>query len=269
MKPDKSATPFIRITGFEAYPTENTLSIRTVDDSGNSLILLGTPNPVNCAAITPNPNVTAQPTATPNRTTVPVAPSCGTNEQNQPNECPLVNNPNLTDEDIVAFTLACEAGLDFEDSVNIAYVIRNRMKSGLYRGTARYTVSLIDQFDCYLVGARKGTGLDTLADIPQNFRVLARMLINLLPIPYQPATQQDIRWYGLYTIGVGSTAINRDQFTDQQMIDLASFQRGCTNGLFSPRIFVGYEKFAPVPPNQDPVLFDFTTVIFSDALGCK
>jgi hypothetical protein len=260
---DDAGTPWVRITGHEAYPIDNTLFIRSVDSDGNPLITIGTPTGP-CLGLTPVPFVTPQPTATVSVGVVP--PGCQGD-----NYCPLVNEtPSV--EDIVAFVLACEAGsddfnspifeVDFVDAVNIAYVIRNRMKSGLFRGSALEVVQQAGQFDCYLYGTEQ-SNLATLSAIPATIRELARQLIQGQPLTAQP-TSLNIRWYGLYTVGIGSDAAGRQNFTETEILNLVTTQMQCTP---EEGLLVSFAPFKRLEEG-DLQVFDYTTVYFSDDPSC-
>lgn len=129
----------------------------------------------------------------------------------------------------MAFVLACEGGNNRSseaqlDALAIAYVIRNRMTSGLYRGTADEVVQEQGQFQCWAEGARPGNNLANINNIDPVIRDYASRLVNNDPLP--DPFNNGIRFYGLYTFGLYSEDTNRDAFPPATVIDLLSSDDG-------------------------------------------
>jgi hypothetical protein len=218
-----------------------------------------------CSQLTPvsNNSITPQPTATQVYISVPVCADL------QPGyNCPITSSS--TDVEVVTFVLACESGNDILEAIDIAFAIRNRMKSGLFTGTARQVVSAGSlqsgvytyQFQPY------GQGCPAPISPLTSIGSLAELLVtqaNNLPNNNLPgfspgigSTLAGMRWYSLYFVGI---AINpaTTTMTPSTVINLMIQQiPSC-----SPQqpAYIGYSPFGANLPS-------YTTVHFSDDPGC-
>jgi hypothetical protein len=126
------------------------------------------------------------------------------------NNCPHLadynSNPNTPNVNVLAFVLACEAGNNYDDALNIAWIFRNRMRSALYRSTVWDIMRQPDQWDCFHVGSLPNAPVTSYAVINPQILVLAQNMItyngNIFQVPTLDA-HQIIRYYGLFTYGVG------------------------------------------------------------------
>jgi hypothetical protein len=257
LRPDRDSVEWARITNYETYEGRETLWIRTADSAGTALIVQGTPTSCNQATPIPATAITPYPTATDTFASYPInLPGCDTANGN---DCPLATPVSHSDEDIVAFVLACESGNnpnELPDVRNNAYVIRNRMNSGLYRGSAVDVVSQQGQYQCYSEGARPGNDLLSLDSIDSDIRDVAWRLVNNIAL--EEPTDLRIRWYGLYTLGIASSADNRNNFGQSEIVSIVTTQLPqCT--VPEPGVYVSFSPFDVA--NDD----FFTTVVFSDS----
>jgi hypothetical protein len=253
VRPDSEGINWHRVSRYEEFD-DNSLWIRETDGV-NTLLLAGFPS--GCVEVTPIPytSITPAPTAT---SAIPTAvPGCGTG-----NDCPHISTT-ISDVDLVAFILACEAGNSLTaqeraDALGIAYVIRNRMRSGLYRGSAVDVISQSGQWQCYSEGARPGNNLATPATIDAVIRGYAEALVNGTPLP-EPS-EAGVRWYGLYTFGLFSNDSGRDSFSDERIIDELSLY--CTLPVDNlAGIFIALAEFGPAR--------FYATAFFSDEHQCS
>lgn len=252
---------WLRITGYEAYNGRDTLWIRVTDGEGITRIKPGTP--VDCSQATPVPPVAITPLPTATRTFELTSPSCLLDVNGIPvNDCPLTTGT-PTAIDTVAFVLACEAGYDgssesLNDALNIAYSIRNRMTSGIFRGTALEVVQESIQWQCYFQGAPKGLNLASLNAINPIIVGYATALVNNRPLLGDP-TDMAIRWYGLYTYGVGPYNVpDREERTKETII--ANLDGVCD--LDVDHLMPIYVNRSPFGPRV------YTTAFFSDHPKC-
>jgi PA14 domain len=195
---DADGIEWIRVTGYESYNGE-TLWVAIA--AGGATNLTPTAPQGGCPPVTPLPTYIPQPTAT-------------ITYQGASINCPTVNwcpheviyngNPNTPNVAVLAFVLACEADNDPLDAVNIAWVFKNRTRSGAFRGSIWDVMRQSGQWDCFLYGARTNTILGNSQSVPQQITDLATLLLNGSPIA-QPSDIR-IRWYGLYTYGTGPFA---------------------------------------------------------------
>ncbi len=242
---------WVRISGYEAYNGRDTLWIRTKDQDGTDSVKQGLPNTeAECTTLTPpapslNINVTPIPTTA---GSFPIsAPGCATPTiPSQPPDCPLTTPPAqpYSDVDQVAFVLACEAGNDRtiqsqKDALGIAYVVRNRMNSGLYQGTAAQVIKQSTQFQCWGEGARWGNNLGSISNIDPVIRGYANSLVNNLALP--TPFDMGIRWYGLYTYGVqNASPTPRDPVSRQTQLDLLSLS--CSSSILND-LLIGIAEY--------------------------
>ncbi len=226
IRKDSNGVNWVRITDFGAYNGE-TLWIREFDASG-VVPIVAQGNPTNCSARPFNLAATPRPTVAGTFPTVP--PGCNTG-----NLCPLLTTPpsEISDEEAVAWILACEAGNNASaeaeaDALGIAHVIRNRMRSLLYEGTAREVISQQGQFDCWSQGAPSNSGLATVNSVADpDITEFARRLVQGQP-PLPDPFNNGIRWYGLYTYGLFNDASNRDNIRQTPTAVIATLSAICT-----------------------------------------
>jgi hypothetical protein len=197
---DRGQNEWIRVTGYEAYAGE-TLWVAIATGGGTNL----QNTPLNCPQATPPPVVTPQPTAT--VTWSYAVPNCLAGHY-CPHHSIYNSNPNNPNVDVLAFVLACEANNRVVDATNIAWVFRNRARSGLFRdfGGGNPIWNVMRQsgaWDCFIHGSLPSSSVTSIAIINSDIRTVAQNMLsgNWSQIPNP--TDMRIRWYGLYTYGTG------------------------------------------------------------------
>jgi len=264
-RPARDGIQWARISDYEAYYGNNTLWIRTkYQDNSTDVIVPGTPA---CTPQPPNlPNlnltVTPFPTAAPNYPVV--TPTCNTEDGYL---CPHLDYTAATYEQLVGFVLACEGNDNgslesINDALAVAHVIRNRMRSGLYRGSALYVVAEENQFECWSEGAASSTGLQTFNDIDPDILAYAQSLVynngNTLPNPFDI----NVRWYGLYTFSTFNSDSNtRDQVRQTPAAVITALPYCTVEDDKLIGIFIGVAPYGSSRVNAN--------AFFSDYTGCR
>jgi len=172
------------------------------------------------------------------------APGCRTGE------APRCIAPSASDEDVIAFVLACEAGNDPRQATDIAHVIRSRIRAAHFPNTAIDVVKQSGAFECY------GTGATAISPIPtpDRFRDLARALINNDPLPSSPS--DPAIHYALFTYGYGPYPRPEDATSEVVLGNLCPLTSALTCNQLGG-IYISHTQGDS----------DFLTVFFSDEPG--
>ncbi|MEP7284736.1 MAG: hypothetical protein ABI947_03075 [Chloroflexota bacterium] len=255
---DRDGNEWRRVTGYDEFDSRTLWIREDVLDNGDA-----SPSATGCNTLTPAvpytpippTAITPYPTSTISTGLVPVSPGCKTG-----NDCPLQTG-SPSNQDIVAFVLACESGNNSSDANDIAYVIRNRSKSATYAGIIVNVVKESGQWQCYMEGAAPSANLSNLSNINSDIVTIANDLLNYQPLP--APSVPGIDKYGLYTYGAGPyTTADRDQTTDSTIIANLTIDHNGPCHLSEGRltsIYIYRRHFG------DSL---YTTVFFSDDPGC-
>jgi hypothetical protein len=266
---DRDLTEWIRVTAYEAYFGE-TLWLAIA--GGGATNLQNTPP--NCTQATPPPNVTPQPTAT---VTLSYAiPDCLAGHF-CPHHTIYTSNPNTPNVDILAFVLACEADNHVADATNIAWVFRNRTRSGLFRdfGGGNPIWNVMRQsgaWDCFIHGSRPLSSVQTIASIRPEIKNIASNMLNNNWTQISNPSDMRIRWYGLYTYGTGPyNEVNNDSITATTLIEgvrtniTASAQCALSSQILQ-ELYINRTTFQQPPPG--PAQRSYTTAFFTGSPLC-
>ncbi|MDX2139463.1 MAG: cell wall hydrolase, partial [Chloroflexota bacterium] len=267
----RDGVQWARISPYEAYMNNtfvgDTLWVRTAEPGPGGAPLLQA-GPANCGGSAPTPylNMSATPRPPVPASFAPVPAGCGSG-----NICvhQTWNPTNAQDQvNIVAFVLACEAGNsqaqeDRDDALAVAYVIRNRMRSLTYYGTADQVVRQSGQFDCWNVGAPSGSGITNTAPgygiDPTIYNYAVALLNGNLSTQYSGVFNGAVRDLGLYFFGI--YVPQGANYASNPAAVMAVATQSCN----SPRLSTIYIGIAPYRNVQGG---DNANTYFYDNHGC-
>lgn len=163
---------------------------------------------------------------------------------------------NASDEDVVAFVVACEGVNHEEQAIGIAHVIRNRVNSAHFPGTAADVVRQ-SGFQCYSEGARSDS--PTPNSDSENIRELASALVAGDPLPPPLGDDPRVAYEALYFYGFGPYGENDERPIDEQLL-----QQLCNAGVSSDCNQLRQTYLTHTDIGEDA---PFLTVFFSDDPG--
>ena len=253
---DSTGRIWKRVTEYESSIFSTYLQTLWVAQTGNgstdTILQMGIATP--CAQLTPIPGVAI----TPEPTSTALKPILAPHTNCVRTYCPLIASS--SDHDVVTFVLGCESGNDLPEAIDIAYDIRNRIKSGYYAGTARQVVSQSGQFQPYRDGCDNSTfdpniGLlaDRLISDPNNLPILS-----FGQLGFASPSLDKVRGNGLYFIGIAANSSPAPQPSD--VIALIKAQNPLCK-IPQPDVYIGYSPFGVNLPGN-------TTVHLSDDPQC-
>jgi RHS repeat-associated protein len=235
---DSQGLMWVRIDEYGTYNGYTRWIVRR-DPMGNNILEDGTPK--GCPQFTPVPVPSATPTVTP-----------------LPNVTPRPTiTPSLTSmgPETVARVIACEAGGDDDQAVDVAYAMQARMQSGLWGNSVKEVIAFLHAFQCYTEMTNNGQ----IYNYTPKMLELAQALIDNNPLPYPPSTpgmQTAMHFYGVWYQGLGgypASAVSKDTIIANLIQD------GICAAPNLGQLYVGHTNF-----NEH----GYTTVFFSDNPEC-